>query len=211
MKRLLKRAWKDTLSWFGGWSAIIPAILITPIGFALYYLQAPWSEVMAEWQSFLVFGLQSGGILFLGAFLYNFACAPYRIVKDKNIELLHQIEQHKITAPMANKALKGILSRRDSFTISEAASLLADNIPLKDGLSPVAQAQLQELKSMMRNGELRRIDEAGTMERLAAMMAMSSLNNTDDADIGPWDTAKISKQSLIKLSKNFKLPIKGLE
>jgi len=72
------------------------------------------------------------------------------------IELLHQIEQHKITAPMANKALKGILSRRDSFTISEAASLLADNIPLKDGLSPVAQAQLQELKSMMRNGELRR-------------------------------------------------------
>jgi len=134
MKRLLKRAWKDTLSWFGGWSAIIPAILITPIGFALYYLQATWSEVMAEWQSFLVFGLQSGGILFLGAFLYNFACAP-----------------------LANKALKGILSRRDNFTISEAASLLADNILTKDGLSPVAQAQLQELKSMMRNGELRRM------------------------------------------------------
>lgn len=79
----LIRAWKDTWSVMGGWTALIPLFLIFPVGFGLHLWQEGKAEAMPELQVFGVYGLQATGAVFGSFYLWNLMCAPYRIVRDE--------------------------------------------------------------------------------------------------------------------------------
>jgi len=100
MKQILYRAYLDTISWFGGWSAAIPALLLPLIGLALHYLQAPSADVMEEWQTFLIYGLQAGTVIFAGSFAWNLACSPYRVERDRANRLA--LEVNKLRSNSSN-------------------------------------------------------------------------------------------------------------
>jgi hypothetical protein len=83
----IRRAWGDTSKLFGGWPLVIALLLIPPVGFALHWITSGVAAMMEEVYVWVIYGLSATGTVFAGFFLFNLACAPYRIERDRRTDL----------------------------------------------------------------------------------------------------------------------------
>lgn len=86
---VLRRAWRDTIG--GKVEAAILGIVGFAFAFGLYVQHLGWSKAMDEFQLWLISALGAAGSLFL-LFVWNLACAPYRIERDKRLALETRLE-----------------------------------------------------------------------------------------------------------------------
>ena len=127
----LKRAWKDTWSIMGGWTALIPLFLIFPVGFGLHYLQEGRAQALPELQVFGVYGLQATGAVFGSFYFWNLICAPYRIARDSLNDLRAKVGIDKPIMRPDLTLMQAIEFVRSSdeyclYSLSEACVLLTD-------------------------------------------------------------------------------------
>ena len=111
--------------------------------------------------------------------------------------------------PSEGRVFANILNRRDNFTLKESALLLVDR-KLSGEMSDTANAQLQELRIMMRDGKIQRHGEITPIENLNRISNIlnSAANGTTPT---PFAFAKITRKQLYDLSIELKIPIAGLK
>lgn len=127
----IKRAWLDTWAIMGGWTALIPLVLIFPVGFALHYTQNGRAQAVPELQVFGVYGLQATGVVFGSFYLWNLVCAPYRITKDKlnNLIELVGLDKPKIRPDLnLNQAIEYLRASEEYslYSLDDVCVLLTD-------------------------------------------------------------------------------------
>jgi hypothetical protein len=109
-KEIFQKAWADTLDFFG-WS---PRQLIWPIlflaGWVVHGQWAPSSEAPGEelmlWATYTLAPIGAFGLLL---FQWNFLCAPYRIEKSKNADLLAENAKLHARTPAVRMRLEQCL------------------------------------------------------------------------------------------------------
>ena len=84
---VILRAYRDTLESMGGKSFLLPLTMGPLLGFAIHYATAEQGKVMEEIHLWLVYGLAATGALWTALFLFNLNMAPYRIERDRRVEL----------------------------------------------------------------------------------------------------------------------------
>lgn len=94
------------------------AFAVPCVGFALHYWQAGWAAMSEELEVWWVYVLQATGIVFLTLFLWNLACAPYRIERAarmafeaENADLKSKISSAKRNLTAAQKTMISDLVR----------------------------------------------------------------------------------------------------
>jgi hypothetical protein len=209
----LNRAILDTFSgkMRAGFLAILGAIFAFVF---LWYWKG--STVAFDEIPFILTGI-AGGIGALAVlFLWNLACAPYRIEKERHQQtkkLIPEPYTEKLAPkrPSEAKILAGILNRKDTFTLWESASLMVDK-KLNGGLSETGQALLTELRIMMRDGKIKRVDQPTNLEKMGNLQRnLGRAIIGDEPVLIPWSSAKISREQLFEISVELSLPISGLK
>ncbi|MFZ1725708.1 MAG: hypothetical protein WBO29_06800 [Albidovulum sp.] len=87
MRTVLKRAWSDSFAFLGGWGLVAGVFAIPVVGMGLHYWLQGWDAMIPEAKIWLLYGLASTGLVFGSVFFWNLACAPFRIERDKRIEV----------------------------------------------------------------------------------------------------------------------------
>lgn len=80
---VLKRGWGDAFKFFGGWPALLTLVPMPLVGLGLHSLFGSPQDVSAEWVIWLTYGLAAAGVVFIAVLLWNVACAPFRIMRDR--------------------------------------------------------------------------------------------------------------------------------
>ncbi len=138
-KRCIRRAWLDTFKFLGGRSLIVTLLLIPPVGFALHWLTSGLAKMLQEMTAWAIYGLAATGVIFVCIFLFNLACAPYRIERDLRVAL---------EAAMPADSNSERVRTQKSFPLWEAACLLAGT-PIRKDVVGEASAYLHLIKSAM--------------------------------------------------------------
>lgn len=110
MEAYFRRAVADTFHSLGGTGLVVAVIAIPPVGLALHAWLGGVQAMMPELQVWLIYGLAATGLVFFTVFLWNLACAPYRIERDNRIDAETEVSRlHDILGDGAG-----------NYTISEA-------------------------------------------------------------------------------------------
>lgn len=174
LRECLRHAWNRTFRDFGGASFLYTILAIPIVGFGLHYLLAGRQPMADEFHVWLIYGLAAAGLVFSTIFLWNLACAPYRIERDRRMALEAQVARFEAIANRKGLA-RGIAWRdwsiRSRFTILEVAYLLAGIEPRQAPAEGPVLAHLSELIWAVQDGKLQTIwtrpeDETGAV-RLA--------------------------------------------
>ena len=192
-----------------------------PLLFGLgMWLHSQWTvrpiEPFMQFVTWLTYSVAPIGIFSLCLFAYNLCMAPLRIERERHAATKALIpeeytEKLSPTRPSEDKVLGGVLNRRSYFTLWEAASLMADN-KLTGELSTAGNALLSELRVMLRDGKLTRIDQPTRMEGMANLQRNLGRIVLGDEPIGiVWSSAKITRKELFEISVELDLPIPSLE
>ena len=145
-KRCIRRAWSDTFNFLGGRSLIAALFFIPPVGFALHWLTSGLAEMLQEMIAWAIYSVAATLVVAVCIFLFNLACAPYRIERDR-----HRIERDRrveleATMPAASNSER--VRTQKSFPLWEAACLLAGT-PIRKDVVGEAFAYLHQIKSAM--------------------------------------------------------------
>ena len=133
IKKIFVRACVDTREFFG-WNR---KTLVVPLLFIMgLYIHSRTTvnpvEPFAQLVTWLTYTAAPLGIFTFCLFLWNLACAPYRIEKDthdgtKKLLPREWSEPLAPNRPSEEKIFAGIINRRESFTLKESALLLVDS------------------------------------------------------------------------------------
>ncbi len=93
MFKYFNHGWQRTFTTMGGWSWFYSLIAVPVIGFILHYYTAGEAAMNAELDIWLVYGLASAGLVFFAILGWNIASAPYRIEREKCLELENSLKK----------------------------------------------------------------------------------------------------------------------
>ena len=120
MRRLIVRAWRDTLV-SRGISAFSPLRLVVPwllasgaVVVAMWLIRGP-SEAMTEAVDIAIYVFAGGGVVFVATFLWHLWLAPYRVLNERLDKIAHAHEQPK---PLDEEA-----ARRSDLNIKRDTAL----------------------------------------------------------------------------------------
>ncbi len=103
MKKYLRHALDSTFAILGGYGAILAIFAIPIVGFAIHYWQSGWVAMSEEFQVWWVYGLQATGVVAIALYLWNLACAPYRMERDGRIAAEADVLQLRSQIPKAKR------------------------------------------------------------------------------------------------------------
>jgi hypothetical protein len=138
----IKHAWQNTFSNFGGFGFILTVIAIPVVGLALHYRQDGYDAMIPEFDVWFTYVLQATGLVFSAVFLWNLACSPYRIEREKRIELERHLAKF---APLDREIDWTAWRIRKQFTVGELGYIMSGVEPSAMPASGAAQAYTQEI------------------------------------------------------------------
>lgn len=131
LKKSLQRGFDDTCQLFGGWSAAIPIVFVFPVGLVLHWFFGDRTELLDVVWVWLLYGLASTLLVFLGLLIWNFAWAPYRIERD-----LRKSLESKFGLPEDTPGIEG-----ESVSALDAAwEMLIHAVPLKEAFERACES-----------------------------------------------------------------------
>lgn len=211
ISEILKRGWCDAFKFFGGWQALIPLLVIPPVGFALHYRFGSPAEVQNELYIWIIYVLASAGLVFATILAWSVAAAPYRIERDAHAKTSQELIQYQSGSSAARERQAMRLATAETFEIWEVACLLAGedfHCPVVSGLAFMEQEQLKRDflsgKLILKNGE-----GINKRKRLADSMAqLQMFNEANRFTIS--DAEPILRKDLVKYLKGRDIKISGL-
>ena len=91
------------------------AVIAIPIvGFLLHACLLGRQAMMPEFQIWLVYGLAATGVVFISLFVWNLACAPYRIERERAESLVAERDHAVTSLTNARDAIPPKLSLMDA-------------------------------------------------------------------------------------------------
>lgn len=200
MREITKRGFSDTAKFFGWERRLLFIGLVSVLaGTALHYFDTgsfvgPKEELML----LAMYTLAPAGALALILLVYNLACAPYRIEKEKRIDYQNRYEV--ITHEKGGLSL--FIENRDSFSLGEAACIIAGEPITKGEVNGVAAGYLRDLESAAMDGSLSTLQPVPAMHRrlLRASVANTLKNILHDPVIPSMLNVEISKDELIRFA-----------
>ena len=127
--RYARKALSDTWAAFGGLSLVVFVLAVPFVGFALHYMAEGYTAMMGEVEIWLLYGAAATGIVFSGLFLWNLACAPYRLERQARLQVEAELgvlmareapAQRRLTPTQkqdAISALGGLIDPKDEVMI----------------------------------------------------------------------------------------------
>lgn len=189
MREITKRGFSDTLKFFG-WekrSIIWPALVLA--GAVLHYVvTGSFTGPKEELMLWVTYTLAPAGAFALILLAYNLICAPYRIEKDE-----HNETKRLTDAASHSDSLTNFYEHRDSFTLKEAAALLANSPITRSEVIGVAAGYLSELEEAAYSGRLTPVRGISDMDRAAYRLSKLQIGH---ADVPSQEGLKIRKSEL---------------
>lgn len=123
--KVIKRGWRDAVAVFGGWQAVIPLLIIPPVGFLLHLQFGRPQAVQNELFIWAIYGLAASGVVFILIFVGSVISAPYRIERDR-------ANTEKSRADAANAEVKKLIRSLEKPDVNviipdEALKLISDH------------------------------------------------------------------------------------
>lgn len=137
-----QHAWAKTVETFGGWATVLALVVFPLIGFLLHFLISGREAMSAELYVWVIYALAPSGLIFTLLFAWNFACAPFRIERDKRVELEAKLSEF---TGVGAASIEEIVRGRDRFPMWEAACLLA-GVPAQKNPTGMASSYLYRIK-----------------------------------------------------------------
>lgn len=163
--------------------------------FGWLYLYFAHGEDFAVAEMPFIIGAIVGTVTFVSVlFLWNLACAPYRIMKDQRDDLSSKLGDQE-----GQMSLQEFWSSRDYFTVKEVSCLLA-GVPISNGeILGIASGHLYDICKRIFEGELK---PRGLTKIQAHSLDMSrTFMKLDGGNQSPeWlESCEISKDQAIAL------------
>lgn len=206
MHRILSHAWGRSFQTFGGTGAALALLAVPVVGFVLHYAVSGTSAMQAEVHTWAIYGLAASGVVFSAIFFWNFACAPYRIERDKRLEL--ETRLNSLTG-IVGVPLEDIVRTRDAFPLWQAACLLAD-VPAHRSISGTAAHYLHEIKRDVFARQLASIDRDAAENQRGWMSALARLTPAHQQVDAVKDSEEIDREHLAELANRLNRKITGL-
>lgn len=193
-RQVFRRAWLDTAERFIG--GMVMALISAGFTFGLLHLQLGPQVAMGELQLWL-YSAAGGVIGFTLLFLWNLACAPYRIERDAHATTKEQL---RTAAPATS--LAEFVAGRDVFTMKEAACIKAGSQITHGELTGPASGYLYDLKKMVLSGHISIVGiNNPAMSASIQVLKMNfgrGLSLFSEQDMKALEDAEISKSDLVQ-------------
>lgn len=180
------RSWSDTLAFMGGPQVLLAVVAIPAVGFLLHAIFGGPAPLAGEIRMWVMYGLSATGIVFISILIWNWACAPYRIERDKRRELEAEIKglRERVT-PKVACALEPMADQHDAgntlTTVGGTAQTLwrMDSHAIKIKVSNITSDTLTAVRAVLIDAW--RLPEGGDAQRL----------NVDDQIELAWNVSGI--------------------
>jgi hypothetical protein len=207
----IKRAGRDAFSWFGGWQAVVPIILVAPVGLVLYWRFGPEAEVQNQVVAWLITGLAAGLVVFSGFFFWALLAAPYRMEREAHETTLEKLSRLRSQSEGLSERSLERIKQAKYFELWEIACLITGDDfhrPVRPGHTFMEQEQL---KRDFLTGKLPLIEGDRVKQSYRVYEMFKTFNRQEAHE--PFknsDGEQVLRNDLVAYLKKRKIEVSGL-